>query len=371
MKRFVVLFVIALLLTLGVLPGSLSGQEVVHFDRAPTCGDRCVVQLVPVLTLGPQTPEGRPVILSDSPLVYRDEERRYYVGDRSSSEVFVYSAEGKFLGEFGRDGEGPGEFKGFQGVIDLPGDTILAVDYGLKRLSTFGPDWEYVRSVGTEVPFAGDMLRIGDLLIVSPMRAFQRFGRSPIQAIDMSGRVVRGFGAPAQEDREHPFATLRAIAPYSSDAFLVAHKDRYRIEVWGVEGNLRRVLERSIPEFPPTQNPECSATWVPGPSLAGIQMDGSGRLMVMLMMGDRKWRDGAEQMGVENGCPILRVTDHDLFYDTWIEIWDLTGGKVTTRAVLDKRFEGFIGPGLVGHVEYVGSDVVYQVYRLEVSDGSI
>ena len=91
----------------------------------------------------------------------------------------------------------------------------------------------------------------------------------------------------------------------------------------------------------------------------------------MLMMGDRKWRDGAEQMGVENGCPIFRVTDHDLFYDTWIEIWDLTAGRVTTRAVHDKRFEGFIGPGLVGHVEYVGSDVVYQVYRLEVSDGSI
>ena len=88
------------LLTLGAPLRSLSSQEVVHFDRAPTCGDGCDVQLVPVLTLGPQTLDGRPVILSESPLVYRDEEGRYYVGDRSSSEVFVYSVEGRLVGEF-------------------------------------------------------------------------------------------------------------------------------------------------------------------------------------------------------------------------------------------------------------------------------
>lgn len=70
-------------------------------------------------------------------------------------------------------------------------------------------------------------------------------------------------------------------------------------------------------------------------------------------------------------CRIARGKVLPVYYDTWIEIWDLTSGEVTTRAVFDQRFEGFIGPGLVGHVEYVGSDVVYHVYRLEVSDGSM
>lgn len=330
----------------------------------------CDVQLVPVLTLGPQTPDGRPVVLSESPLVYQDEEGRYYVGDRSSSEVFVYSVEGRFVGEFGRQGEGPGEFRGFQGVIDLPGDTILAVDWSLARLSTFGPDWRYVRSVATEVEFAGDMLRIGELLIVNPSRRFQRFGRSPIQAIDTGGTVVHGFGPPAVEDREHPFATLRALAPYTDDAFWAAHRDRYRIEMWGIDGRLRRVLERSIPEFPDKRNPECSTNWVPSPFLGGIQIGGGGELLVMLTMGDRKWRDGAEVVGVESGCPAFSATDYDLVHDTWIEVWDLDSGQVTARAVREERFAGFIGRGLIGHVEYHGNDVVYRIYRVEIRDGS-
>jgi hypothetical protein len=343
----------ALLPTLGVFPGSLSAQEVVRFDDDPTCAD------------------GRPVILSESPLVFLDEEGRYYVGDRSSGEVFVYSAEGKFVGEFGREGEGPGEFKGFSGVIDLPGDTILAVDWRLPRLSIFGPDWEYVRSVRPEVPFARG-LRIGDLFVVNPMRLFQQSGRSPIQAIDAEGKHVRGYGPPARETREDWLATLRTIAPYSTDAFMAAQTGRYRIEVWELEGNLRLVLERSIPEFPEPSAVDCSSpSWVPGrPSLIDIQTDGAGKLMVMLWMGDRKWRDGSEQIGGEGGCPMLRVTDRDLFRDTWIEVWDLSKGEVTTRTVYEEQFNGLIGPRLVGRVEYVADDVVYQVYRLETRGGS-
>jgi hypothetical protein len=311
------------------------------------------------------------VILSESPLVFQDQEGRYYVGDRSSAEVFVYSAEGKFVGEFGREGGGPGEFRGFSGVIDLPGDTILAVDWRLGRLSIFGPDWEFVRSVRTEVPFARG-IRVGSLFVANPTLAFQSSGRSPIQAIDIEGQGVREFGPRAQETREHPFATLRTIAPHSANAFWAAYQDRYRVEVWEVNGTLRRVLERSIPEFLETRDLDClAASWVPRPYLAGVQMDRARRLMVMLSLGDRKWRDGSEEMGVVEGrCPALRVTDRDLFRDTWIEIWDLSKGEVTIRTVYEEQFNGFIGPGLVGRVEYVADDVVYQVYRLEVSNGS-
>jgi hypothetical protein len=341
----------------------------IRFDGAPTCSDRCAVRLEPVVTLGPHTPDGRPVILSEFPLVHQDGEGRYYVGDWSSGEVFVYSADGTYLAAFGREGEGPGEFKGFAGVIDLPGDTILAVDYALGRLSTFGPDWEYVRSVRTEALFARPAVRMGDVLIVNPGRSFQRFGRSPIQALDLEGRVVRGVGPPAQEDREHPLATLRALAPYSSDAFAAGYTGRYRIEVWALDGTLRRVLERSIPEFSEERDTECSTTWVPSPSLTAIQArEARGELLVMLSIGDRKWRDGVEQVGFEGPCS-FSVTDPDLVYDTWIEVWDLTRGEVTTRAVYERPFAGFVGPGLVGRVEYVADNVVYRVYRLEVGNG--
>jgi hypothetical protein len=114
---------------------------------------------------------------------------------------------------------------------------------------------------------------------------------------------------------------------------LAAYHDRYRVEVWEVDGNLRRVLERSIPEFRETRDLDClAASWVPRPYLADIQMERAGRLIVMLSLGDRKWRDGSEEMGVVEGrCPALRVTDRDLFRDTWIEIWDLSKGEVTIR----------------------------------------
>jgi hypothetical protein len=57
----------------------------------------------------------------------------------------VYDSAGKKLGDFGRVGSGPGEFRS-PGSIGWRGDTIWVFDYNLRRISWFGPDFKLLRT---------------------------------------------------------------------------------------------------------------------------------------------------------------------------------------------------------------------------------
>ena len=71
---------------------------------------------------------------------------RIYVADAQAKEVRIFSAGGEFLSRFGRDGEGPGEFRNISGLGRGPGGGIATLDPALGRVSIFGPDGEFIRS---------------------------------------------------------------------------------------------------------------------------------------------------------------------------------------------------------------------------------
>lgn len=64
---------------------------------------------------------------------------RLAVLDRMSTKVQVYDSAGSFDFEFGRFGQGPGEFRSPQDVAFAPDGQILVLDEGNRRLSLWGP----------------------------------------------------------------------------------------------------------------------------------------------------------------------------------------------------------------------------------------
>jgi hypothetical protein len=62
------------------------------------------------------------------------------VSDGSAAEFRTFDSSGRFLRSFGGEGEGPGEFQELTKWAVTPGDTVLAWDGALGRLSTFLPD---------------------------------------------------------------------------------------------------------------------------------------------------------------------------------------------------------------------------------------
>ena len=87
-----------------------------------------------------------------------------YVPEMQHQRITVLDPGGKVVRAWGRRGRGPGEFRGVRSVQILPGDSVLAYDPSLGRISVFAPGSDeaaYTVSLGTRgaVPF--DVRRTG------------------------------------------------------------------------------------------------------------------------------------------------------------------------------------------------------------------
>jgi hypothetical protein len=69
-----------------------------------------------------------------------------YATQPQESTIRSYDRQGRFLREIGREGEGPGEFDR-PGALGWRGDSLWVQDAGNRRISFFGPDLRYARSV--------------------------------------------------------------------------------------------------------------------------------------------------------------------------------------------------------------------------------
>lgn len=61
--------------------------------------------------------------------------------------IRVYDREGRFQRWLGREGEGPGEFKAVSGTWVTEGDTVVAFDSFLRRLTYFNPSGDLLQTV--------------------------------------------------------------------------------------------------------------------------------------------------------------------------------------------------------------------------------
>lgn len=100
---------------------------------------------------------------------------RIVVANAGSQQIRWYDANGRHVASAGREGGGPGEFKGLSALRRLPGDSVLAYDMGAFRLSWFDPGGRFVRSaplqpVGPVPPRFVDRFADGSLLLSSSVR---------------------------------------------------------------------------------------------------------------------------------------------------------------------------------------------------------
>lgn len=73
---------------------------------------------------------------------------RIAVANSGTHELRFYSADGTYLSATGREGEGPGEFKGLAQPLLLAPDSLLVWDWSIARASIFDDDGTFARSSG-------------------------------------------------------------------------------------------------------------------------------------------------------------------------------------------------------------------------------
>ena len=89
---------------------------------------------------------GRIVGLSDGGFV---------VAHRRGSQLLWFDSDGKFVRSAGRLGRAPGGFMVLGDILAMPGDSVLAVDPEVERVSVFGPDGEFARLESVDFREAG------------------------------------------------------------------------------------------------------------------------------------------------------------------------------------------------------------------------
>jgi hypothetical protein len=201
------------------------------------------------------------------------------VVDRGTSEVRVVGPDGQFLQQFGRRGQGPGEFGGDPVIVVVPPDTIIAWDQRNARLTWF--------RVGSGLIREQSMLQTLEQMGMSPMMEaswtltadgdlFSNDGRrnwpSPnltrmqqdtFRPVIVTRAGIATFGELALWRRtsvdgrniSEPFGpTGRATARQGELPVIIADTRTWQLSFFGADGRLYRVVRANIPRIPVTSS---------------------------------------------------------------------------------------------------------------------
>lgn len=180
---------------------------------------------------------------------------RIVVTDDQANEVRVYSPDGRHLQTFGRNGDGPGEFRRAD-YVRIAGDgRIIVRDRGAGRFAVFSPEgiylngWTWASGFSTTAPFYLDQ---ADHLVNPSVRnglvsydldgavldtiPIPTKGFAPTQVVVTTERGRASYGVPFTQREEW------SIGPDGSYLFGVG--DRYALERWSPDGTVLR-LERA------------------------------------------------------------------------------------------------------------------------------
>lgn len=276
------LITVVALLTLGALAAACGGGTatngarvvrdsagvVIVNNRAPAWegGSGWSLDPTPVLDLG-SADAPRPYQFQDIVAAARLPDGGYVVADAGRNQLLFYDAAGRYQTTAGRPGGGPGEFR-WLSTVTVTGDSVLAYDRRLGRLSVFGPDASLRGTVQLAEPgdarhplhtygFAGV---VDGRLVLAP-RSFMPSGQSnvgtywdsaAVLVYDMDGALL---GKTAEPMGAEMFVSTRGSAGVlfgrtswtttTRASVFVADGRRYEIHVYGPDGRLRRVIRRA------------------------------------------------------------------------------------------------------------------------------
>lgn len=191
-----------------------------------------------------------------------------YVLDDQTAQITVVDLEGGLIRQFGRRGEGPGEFSGQAWAFSVWSDGRIAVyDAGKRAFMTFGADGGFNRQIPLEGPtfisipaLQADPARISvvstgevEYLDWTPLarpsfRYVMRYGLSSDQAeVDT---VATGW---QPETAGMAFAPVFKVGVLPDGAMALTDSSTYRISILGPEGGLSHVVTRPLRPEPVTR----------------------------------------------------------------------------------------------------------------------
>lgn len=227
----------------------------------------------PVLTLK-EDPSREESLLARSLYFTIGPNDHYYVPDLRANDIAVFDSGGDFLFRFGREGEGPGEFRS----VTLPrieGDMIYIFDFHLQRLCSFQLDGTLIED--TRPPVGARILDLfhgpEGILIFEGISAREEgnigYTNREMTVVSANGDTIAEIATSFIKENmlsrievmPGEFSTLSQDIPYSpypsifhvpGRGILATDGDKPELILYDLQGNIRRIIRAEIESHPIT-----------------------------------------------------------------------------------------------------------------------
>lgn len=343
---------------------SVQAQRTLRISGPAKCSD-CRIALQHLVriagddSIGGISPVGLLRQRSDGDYVHANYVQPHYLTLSSRSGVAIAT--------FGRQGDGPGEFRRIRYINVNRGDTLEVYDATQLRLTVLSPSGSYVRSMPLPPGInSGIRLSNGVHVINAEMHSPTSVGY-PLHLLDAAGRIEKSFGysEPVYAPGLGGNRLIRALCRAAGGGFWSGRTTSYTLELWNDDGSLRERIDRATPWFPPYETERrVDPDHPPLPVLAAVEEDKDGRLWVIVDRADERWKTNLELVKRVEGIALYRAKRSDLF-NAVIEIIDPRTGEIIASQQTDRFIIGFLGQSEVySYAEDDNGIGWYDVWRL-------
>lgn len=332
----------------------------------PTC-----IAMESLVTIGDTIGEG---YVEATRRIVRDSTGRYWLSQRDRLKVF--DADGTYIRQVGRPGQGPMEFLSPQPVhVDANGYVhILDVENG--RETVVSHEFQHVmdhrlpsQGVFQDVaPLPGSHRYVVNMWVPTP----EGIGL-PLHVI-RNGRIERSFGADLSSTTRHnPFTSLRIVATDEDGHVFSAKRFDYEIEVWTSSG--RKILSLTGPALNSHE-----VQWAPynlqeNPiprEILDIHVDSEGKLWVLIQEPAPDWRDQYDEVAFPDGTVALQLRPgrtRDSVYTSVVHVMDPREGVLLGTLRWNGLLSAFAGDRLLVQNAYLADgtpQIIVWRFRYEV-----
>lgn len=309
-------------LTIAIGSPTAEAQTIIDLSEIGLCAD-CRLPLQHIVSLGTATGAG--MIEEEWTRAIRDAEMGYLTF--AGATIKRFDEHGQFVGQIGRTGEGPGEFRAITDVQIVRGQ-IVALDYRNRSWSVFDADGRFLRlhrysgalGRGRFHVVGEDTVVVAGMDTSSPEVVGYPLHLTRLASPDAS---VVHFGAESPDYiPSEPYARSVVLGTMSHPGTVWWGKPaRPHWEEWSLDGDHLRTVVGDLPWFP-NELPAMLRGPKPISRMGYFGVDGRDRLWILTEVPDSDWEDIEFAQTDEGWVPVERVTPSEL-RDARLDVFDL------------------------------------------------
>lgn len=290
---------------LGQSVETVDGVRLVHNGKDGSWGKKPGVRLELVRMLGDVAAEDEAVAFYMPSGIALDPQGDLYILDTGNHRVQKFSPDGRFLGSFGRQGQGPGEFA-YPDSIDIDSAGLIWIsDPNNQRIQVLTAEGAERKTIGFVKERVGKIRRTKSGLVTAGGGGVFFFGPGmeekpqPLpklfKKLDLEGKVTGEYGEPF--DFKHPLVNQMGnqvtFAVDENDCIYLAFLYQNRVEKYSPEGKLLWRADRKLdystdrPIDKGKREASGGGVMIQGPRMnqcaEGIAVDSSGRIWVVTL----------------------------------------------------------------------------------------